>query len=125
MKEEITMDESFEYTYSAPEQEEIKRIRSKYLPKEQESKMDRLRRLDRETERPGRVISLSLGIIGLLVFGTGMCCCLEWGLFALGVLLGIVGMAMMGAAMPAYTRITQKQREKIAPEILKLTEELQ
>lgn len=118
------MEESFEYTYSAPEQEEIKRIRSKYLPKEQESKMDRIRRLDRETERPGTILALILGIVGILVFGTGMCCCLEWKLYILGVVLGIIGGGMMAAAYPAYRSITQKQRERIGPEILALTEEL-
>ena len=119
------MEESFEYTYSAPEQEEIKRIRSKYLPREQETKMERLRRLDREAERPGTITALVLGIVGLLVFGTGMCCCLVWELFALGIVVGILGGAMMAAAFPAYKLITRKQRERIAPEILALAEQLQ
>jgi len=119
------MEEAFEYTYSAPEQEEIKRIRSKYLPKEQETKLERLRRLDREAERPGKIVSLTLGVIGLLVFGTGMCCCLVWENYPLGVGVGIAGGIMMAAAYPAYRTITQKQRERVAPEILALTEELQ
>ena len=119
------MEESFEYTYSAPEQEEIKRIRSKYLPKEEtETKIEKLRRLDREAERPGTVIALVLGIVGTLIFGTGMCCCLEWGLYELGIAVGIVGAGMLGLAYPVYSRVTKRQREKIAPEILKLTEEL-
>ena len=116
------MEESFEYTYSAPEQEEIKRIRSKYLPKEQETKLERLRRLDREAERPGKIVSLTLGVIGLLVFGTGMCLCLVWESYLLGVGVGIAGGMMMAAAFPAYQTITRKQRERIAPEILALTE---
>lgn len=118
------MEESFEYTYSAPEQEEIKRIRSKYLPKEAESKMDRIRRLDREAERPGTVTALVLGVLGTLIFGTGMCCCLVWQLYVLGVAVGILGAGMLGSAYPIYRHITRKQREKIAPEILALTEEL-
>lgn len=119
------MEESFEYTYSAPEQDEIRRIRSKYLPKEQaESKMDRLRRLDKEAERPGTVTALVLGVLGTLIFGTGMCCCLVWEQYVLGVTVGIVGGVMLGMAYPAYVRITCRRREKIAPEILALTEEL-
>lgn len=119
------MEESFEYTYSAPEQEEIRRIRSKYLPREQESKMERLRRLDREAEQPGTIMALILGVIGLLVFGVGLCCCLVWNCFFLGVAVGIAGAALMAAALPAYKTITRKRREKIAPEILALTEQLQ
>lgn len=118
------MEESFEYTYSAPEQEELKRIRSKYLPKEAESKMERIRRLDREAERPGTVTALVLGVIGMLIFGTGMCCCLVWQLYVLGVVVGILGGVLLGMAYPVYARITRRQREKIAPEILALTEEL-
>ena len=119
------MEESFEYTYSAPEQEEIKRIRSKYLPREQETKMERLRRLDREAERPGTIVALVLGTVGILVFGTGMCCCMVWGQFVLGIAVGIAGCGMMTVAFPAYRSITRRQREKIAPEILALTEQLQ
>lgn len=113
----------FEYTYSAPEQEEIRRIRAKYAPKE-ESSLEKLRRLDAQAERPGTVVSLVLGIVGTLVFGLGLCCCLVWNLFALGIMVGVVGMGMLGSAYPAYVAITKKQRQKLAPEILALTEEL-
>jgi hypothetical protein len=36
----------------------------------------------------------------------------------------VVGLAGVGAAFPLYHHITKKRREKIAPEILRLTEEL-
>lgn len=113
----------FEYTYSAPEQEEIRRIREKYVPKE-ETTLERLRQLDAKAERPGTVVSLILGILGTLIFGTGMCCCLVWELYLPGVVLGLVGIAQLSAAYPAYKRITRKQREKLAPQILAMTEEL-
>ncbi len=118
------MEEAFEYTYSAPEQEEIRHIRSKYLPKAQESKLDRLRRLDREAECPGTAAALALGILGTLAFGGGMSLCLVWGLLLAGIPLSLLGAGMLGAAYPAYRKITQRQREKIAPEILALTQEL-
>ena len=41
---------TFQYTYSAKEQEELKRIRSKYLTKE-EDKMAQLRRMDEGVNR--------------------------------------------------------------------------
>lgn len=113
----------FEYTYSAPEQEEIRKIREKYIPKE-ETTLEKLRRLDAQTERPGMVASLSLGVVGTLIFGTGMCCCLVWSMYLIGVVVGIVGAVTLALAYPAYVRITKKQREKIAPQILALTEEL-
>ena len=116
---------SFEYTYSAPRQEEIRQIREKYLPKE-EDKMEQLRRLDRNATRKGTVVSLIVGILGALVMGAGMSCCMVWTdtLLLPGIIIGMVGMAAVAAAYPLYAAITQKEREKIAPEILRLSEEL-
>lgn len=113
----------FEYTYSAPEQAEIRKIREKYLPKE-ESTLEKLRKLDAQAEKPGTVAALFLGVMGTLIFGTGMCCCLVWEMYLVGIVAGILGAAMLSIAYPVYVRITKKQREKIAPEILALTDEL-
>lgn len=116
--------DKFEYTYSAKQQSELENIRKKYLPQE-ESKMDRLRRLDESVTRPGTMISIIVGIAGTLIMGFGMCLCLEWSEFIPGVIIGVVGMVILVAAYPIYSKITQKQREKIAPEILRLTDEIE
>ena len=116
--------DKFEYTYSAKQQLELEKIRKKYLPQE-ESKMDRLRRLDESVTRPGTMISIIVGIAGTLIMGFGMCLCLEWSEFIPGVIVGTAGMAILAAAYPIYNKITQKQREKIAPEILRLTDEIE
>ena len=51
--------ETFNYTYSSAQQQEIKKIREKYsTPEKHEDKMDRLRRLDRSVTNPGTVVSL-------------------------------------------------------------------
>lgn len=116
--------DKFEYTYSAKQQSELENIRKKYLPQE-ESKMDRLRRLDESVTRLGTMISIIVGIVGTLTMGFGMCLCLEWSEFIPGVIVGVVGMAILAVAYPIYNKITQKQREKIAPEILRLTDEIE
>ena len=121
----------FEYTYSAPEQEEIKRIREKYIPKE-ENKMDQLRRLDAQVTRKGTVMALVVGIIGSLVLGTGMSLCMtDLGAalgavvaMVLGIAVGLAGIVLVALAYPIYNKTLQKERKKIAPEILQLTEEL-
>lgn len=117
--------EAFEYTYSAARQEEIERIRKKYVPRE-EDKMEVLRKLDRDVTKPGTIWSLVLGIIGCLVFGLGMCCILVWAdqFFVHGIVVGVIGLIVMGAALPVYRKITERERERIAPQILALTEEL-
>lgn len=117
--------ETFSYTYSAKQQEEIRYIREKYLPKE-EDKMEQLRRLDRSVTQKGTTVSLIVGIIGALIFGIGMCCTMVWeeSLFIVGIIVGIVGIVLISLAYPLYLHITKKERQKIAPEIMKLTDEL-
>lgn len=115
----------FEYTYSASKQSEIDRIRKKYLPKE-EDKMETLRRLDKNAEKPGTIIALVIGIIGALIMGVGMSCTMVWAdtLFVPGIIIGILGIAILSIAYPVYKKVTRKHRAKVAEQILSLTEEL-
>lgn len=117
--------DSFSYTYSAGEQEEIKRIREKYLPKEAD-RMQQIRDLDKSVTTKGTVLSLILGVLGTLVMGLGMSMCLVWGekLFVMGVIIGALGIAALSIAYPVYSYITKKEKERVAPLILSLTEEL-
>ena len=120
-----TKRESFTYTYSAKQQEEIDKIRKKYLPPE-EDKMAQLRRLDQSATKKGTMISIIIGVIGTLLMGVGMCCSMVWmGIwFIPGIVIGLIGIGGVAAAYPVYSRITKKERERLAPQILKLTEEL-
>ena len=119
--------ETFQYTYSASQQQEVKRIREKYAPPTQEEdKMEKLRRLDRSVTRPGMIISLTVGIISCLVLGVGMCCTMVWAesLFIPGIIIGVAGIAGMIATYPIFTGVTKNRRKKLAPEIIRLTDEL-
>lgn len=115
----------FHYTYSAKQQSEIRSIRKKYLPPE-EDKMEQLRRLDRSSSQKGTCVSLAVGILGTLLLGTGMCCTMVWmGVwFVPGIAIGTAGIALVCTAHPLYLRITARERRKNAPEILRLTDEL-
>lgn len=125
------MDKGFQYTYSAKEQNEIQNIRKKYEVKE-EDKLDRLRKMDAQVTKKGTAISLILGIFGALIMGFGMSLVmtdLGRGLgmpyyYVFGIVIGIVGMVPVCLAYPVYMRITRKERERIAPEVLRLSEEL-
>jgi len=122
--------EGFHFTYSAAQQREVENIRKKYLPKE-EDKMEQLRKLHAIPTRKAQTASLAVGIIGSLIMGTGMSLAMtqigaELGSLAMliGVLVGIVGMVLVALAYPLYNRVLQKWREKIAPQILQLTDDL-
>ena len=118
--------EVFNYTYSASQQAEIKSIREKYMPPtEEEDKMERLRRLDRSVTKTGTAVSIIVGVISTLVFGVGMSCTMVWeGLMIPGIIIGIVGIIGIVLTYPLYIHITKKQREKVTPEIMRLTDEL-
>lgn len=130
--------QGFQYTYSAKEQEELKRIREKYASREnpdnQEGKMERLRRLDAEVTRKAQIVSMILGVVGCLILGMGMSLIMtdlggilgtyEHLSMPLGILIGVVGGGITCIAYPMYQVILKRERKKIAPEILQLTDEL-
>ena len=115
----------FTYQYLAKQNKEVEHIRRKYLPKE-EDKMETLRKLDARVQMAGTVPSLCIGIIGCLIFGIGMCFGLD--VFAgatwLSVLFMIIGTLIMIPAYPIYRRIATKTKEKLIPEILRLSDEI-
>ena len=121
---------SFEYTYSAQRQQEVEAIRQKYLPKE-EDKMEQLRKLHAIPTQKAQAASLAVGITGALIMGTGMSLAMtEIGAalgslaMVLGIAVGLVGMVLVALAYPLYNRVLKRERQRIAPEILRLSEEL-
>lgn len=125
----------FSYTYSAKEQNELKRIRDKYtVQSESEDKMARLRKLDASVTGRARVIAITLGVIGVLILGFGMSLIMTdfsaiLGSYRdkamiIGIAVGIVGAIIVSLAYPVYNVIVKARRRKLAPEIIRLTDEL-
>ena len=125
----------FSYTYSAKAQSEIKRIRDKYTaPTEVEDKMARLRRLDASVTNTAQAVALVFGVIGTLILGFGMSLVMtelseSLGIsgdaaMAIGIIVGIVGGILASLAYPIYNAIVKAKRKKLAPEIIRLTDEL-
>ena len=116
---------TFNYTYSAKEQAELAKIRKKYMPAEQD-KLAYVRKLDRSVANKATTWSLVIGIIGALIMGTGMSLCMvaSKSFMVLGIVIGLIGMGIVAVAYPVYARILKREREKVAPEILRLTEQI-
>ena len=125
----------FTYTYSAKEQAELKRSRDKYItPTKDEDKMARLRRLDASVTNTAQVVALVLGILGTLLLGFGMSLIMtDLGkilgsyrdiAMVIGIIVGVVGGILASLAYPIYNAIVKVKRQKIAPEIIRLTNEL-
>lgn len=125
----------FTYTYSAKEQAELKLIRDKYTsPTEAEDKMARLRRLDASVTNTAQAVALVFGIIGSLILGFGMSLCMTdlgeiLGLYrdmamVIGIIVSVIGDVLASLAYPVYCAIVKAKRKNLAPEIIRLTDEL-
>ena len=125
----------FTYTYSAKEQAELRRIRDKYTaPTEAEDKMARLRRLDASVTNTAQAVALVFGVIGTLILGFGMSLVMTdlaeilglSGVLAtvVGIISGVAGGILASLAYPVYNAIVKAKRKKLAPEIIRLTDEL-
>ena len=122
--------EGFSFTYSAEQQKEIEAIRKKYLPKEAD-RIQQLRKLHAVPTQKARAWAIAVGVIGALIMGAGMSLAMtEIGAalgslaMVLGIAMGLVGMVLVALAYPLYNRLVKKERERIAPEIIRLTDEL-
>ena len=127
--------ETFSYTYSAAQQEEIAAIRKKYVQQTETptvDKMAELRKLDAGVSNKAMTVSVTVGILGALIMGTGMSLIMT-DLAAMlgiasalipGIVIGVIGMTGIIAAFPLHQHILKKERARIAPKILKLTDEL-
>ncbi len=126
--------ETFNYSYSAINKEEVEAIRKKYLVNDEiePDKMEQLRKLDAKVTNKSSVRALCAGVISALIMGLGMSLIMtdlgaSLGLVTsmiLGTITGIVGMAGVIVAYPLYKCVLKRERKKAAPQILKLTEEL-
>ena len=127
--------DSFRFTYSAKDREEIKAIRDKYTPREiTEDKMTQLRRLDAGATKKATAMALAVGIFGALLLGSGMSLVMTelgnaMGLtpdltMVLGIPVGVLGILLVSIAYPIYHSVLRKERERIAPEVIRLTDEL-
>lgn len=106
--------------------EQVEKIRSGYETREV-SKAERLEALDKKVHAPAKIFAYIFGSVATLVFGTGMCLCLNvigTALHpAIGIAVGVAGMALCGLNYLLYKKILKKSKEKHKDEVLKLCEE--
>ena len=96
--------------------------------------MAQLRRLDAGVTQKATTAALVLGIIGALILGFGMSLLMTdlseiLGSYKnltmiIGIAVGLVGIILVCLAFPLYNYIIKKERKRIAPEIIRLTDEL-
>ena len=116
---------TFNYTYSARDKEYLESIKTKYSEK-QEDKVEQIKKLDAEITRKPTIASLIIGILGTLIMGAGMSMCMVWTdtMLVLGIVLGVIGIGVACLAYPVYNLIIKGERDRLAPIILALCDEV-
>ena len=118
----------FEYTYTAPtleERKEIESIRNNYLNHSYTpTKLDKLRKINNKVKNIPLIVSLILGICGILIFGLGLTMMLEWKIYIWAIVVAIIGLVPTISAYPVYLKTHKNLKNKYSDEILKLSEEL-
>ncbi len=118
----------FEYKYSALSSEErleIESIRRRYLKDSSgEGRTQELKRLDFYVRSFPVAIAITVGVIGILLFGLGLTLVLELNETVLGIILGTVGVLVLAPANLIYKRLTAFQKKKYGQRILDISEEL-
>ena len=86
----------------------VEKIKSEYSAKgEVQSQLDELKALDKKVKTPANIFAYTYGIIGTLVLGFGMCLAMKviGDLMALGIVIGVVGIAMVCTTYPIFSKI--------------------
>lgn len=100
-------------------------IRSDYSPKV-ETEFDKLRKLDKSVRRPAEIFAYIFGVVGSLVLGVGMCFAMKviGNIMAIGIVIGIVGIAMVSLNYFIYKAILAKRKKKFREKIMEMSDNL-
>ena len=122
---------TFSYTYSAKENQQVLNIRDQYIP-HKKNEVEMLKELDAKVKRPANVFAYTYGSVSAIVMGAGMSLVMTdigamIGLVSTmvpGIAIGVVGMAMALSTYPIHKRMLANRKKKYAPEIIKLSEKI-
>lgn len=102
----------------------VKKIRSEYT--DEYSKLDELKDLDREVKRPAQALAYTVGAIGSLILGSGMC--LAMGVIGKrkipGIVIGCAGIATLAGNYHLYKTVLNSRKKAYADRIKELSDEI-
>lgn len=103
----------------------IEKIRNNYTEKEI-TKLDELKALDKKVKSPAQIFAYVYGSLSSLVLGTGMCLAMKviGNHMGLGIIIGLVGIALTLSTYPIYNKILNKRKSKYKNQILELSNSL-
>ncbi len=104
-------------------------IANEYAVKD-DRKVVQLKKLDAKAKRPASIFAYTFGTIGALILGVGMC--LSMNVIGaslafskvLGIIVGVVGIALVSVNYPIYKKILENGKKKYASDIIRLAKEI-
>ncbi len=104
----------------------VEKIVNSYTKKEN-TKLDELKALDSKVKKPALIFAYVFGSISALLLGFGMCVAMQVilaDLMWLGIVVGVVGIALCLLTYPIYKRILNSRKNKYREQILSISNEL-
>ena len=103
---------------------QINKIKEDYIEKEQ-TNFDKLKELDKKVKRPAQIFAYVFGSISSLILGTGMCLAMKviGNAMALGIVIGVVGIALVSANYFIYKKILSSRKNKYKNQVLALADD--
>ena len=125
------MENNFNYNYSAKQSDQVQAIRARYMEHEV-SKLELLKKLDAQVKRPANVFGYIFGSIAAIIMGCGMSLVMTdlpqmldiANPMTVGIAIGVVGLVLSLINYPVYKKMLASRREKFAPQILALSDEI-
>lgn len=103
---------------------EEEKLREEYQIKAKKTNLEEAKRLDRKCKLPVYIFTYTFGILGALILGIGMCLAMNvigggtTLMITLGIIIGIIGIAMVSINYPLFTSFLRKRKEKFSSAIL-------
>jgi len=99
--------------------------------KKEDSKVVRLKKLDRKVKTPANILAYTLGIISSLILGVGMCLAMKvigdgsLESYIIGIVVGLIGILGVIINYPIYNMILNKRKNKYASDIIELAKDIE
>lgn len=114
----------------------VQKIRTQYTDKEN-TQLDELKALDKKVKKPANVLAYTFGTIGSLVLGSGMSLAMNViepgkyfgitiseNMMLPGIIIGLLGIAMVSVNYPIYKSILGARRNKYSDKIIALSDRI-
>lgn len=116
-----------EFSYQEKELKTAEHIREAYSERGK-SDIEKLRKLDGKVKRPAEILAYTLGVIGSLVLGVGMCIAMQVvgtaNLMPLGIAVGALGIIIVVANYFIYSAVLKSRKRRFSAEVIALSDKI-